>query len=122
MTFPDVENDVRLFAAGFVTVPVKIIVPNPRPDDFIRVWRTGGSAVNRILDAPLITAESWGSTGKIALDNLNLVREGMFNGYTAMHLVRGVEEVTGPYYDPDPVSGTERYSLTWRLMVRRPRA
>jgi hypothetical protein len=35
-----------------------------------------------------------------------------------MPLVRAVEEVTGPYFDPDPGTGVDRYSMSVQLSVR----
>ena len=39
-------------------------------------------------------------------------------GYTAMPLVRGVDETSGPYFDPDPDTNIDRYSFTHQLSVR----
>lgn len=122
--FTDIEADVRqhLLAVAYdAGATVHTRVPNPRPATFLRVWRTGGAAINRVLDAPLITVQSWAATDKVASDNANAARDALLNNSAEMTLVRGVEEVTGPYYDPDPVSGATRYTFTMRLRVKRPR-
>lgn len=125
MRFPDTEALVRSYlVSGAYTAgaTVHTRVPSPRPAVFLRVWRTGGASLNRVVDQPLITVESWASTSdKVAWDNANVARELMLAASAAMPLVRGVEEVTGPYYDPDPVSGVTRYTFTMRLRVRAPR-
>lgn len=126
MRFPDIEALVRQRLLGGVYAggaSVYIKVPATRPKTFLRVWRTGGAAVNRVLDEPLITVESWSSeSDKIAVDNANAARELLLNASGVMPLVRGVEEVTGLYYDPDPVSGVTRYTFTVRLRVRAARS
>lgn len=93
-------------------------VPNERPARFVRVWRTGGAAVNRVLDSPILTFQAWGIDEPDAWEIANRARDYMFAGYTAMPLVRGVEEVSGPYYDPDPDSDSERVTFSHRLRVR----
>lgn len=121
MSFPDIEALVRqhlLSGAYEAGAGVFTRVPSPRPVTFLRVWRTGGAAINRVLDQPLITVQSWASTDKIASDNANVARDLLLNASGAMSLVRGVEEVTGPYYDPDPVSDATRYTFTMRMRVR----
>lgn len=136
MRFPDIEALARTYLLtgtydGAAKVHIK--VPSTRPVSFLRVWRTGGAAVNRVLDAPLITVESWSDSGsktadgksgsdKIAVDNANTARQLLLNASGVMPLVRGVEEVTGLYFDPDPVSGVTRYTFTVRLRVRATRA
>jgi hypothetical protein len=123
MKFVDVEDLARrrlqqagVYAGG---ASVHIKVPKERPATFLRVWRTGGAATNRVLDLPLITVESWSATSdKIAADNANVARQLLLNASAVMPLVRGVEEVTGPFYDPDPVSGVTRYTFTVRMRVR----
>ena len=126
MRFPDVEALARTYLLtgtydGGAKVHIK--VPSTRPESFLRVWRTGGAAVNRVLDQPLVTVESWSSkSDKIAVDNANTARQLLLNASGVMPLVRGVEEVTGLYFDPDPVSGVTRYTFTVRLRVRATRA
>lgn len=126
MKFPDIEKLARLhLMTGAYTggASVHIKVPSTRPATFLRVWRTGGAALNRVLDEPLITVESWSSVSDgYAVDNANTARQLLLNASGSMPLVRAVEEVTGPYYDPDPVSGVTRYTFTVRMRVRASRA
>lgn len=119
MRFPDVEAMVREFLAMKVA-PVKVHtkVPATRPAMFVRVWRTGGAASNRVLDQPLVTVQAWAPDSVAASELAGDCREAILNDYTLMPLVRGVEEVTGPYFDPDPSTGIDRYSLTFQLSVR----
>lgn len=122
MNFPDVEVLVIGFLESRITpVPVKGKVPNPRPVKFVRVWRTGGAAQNRVLERVTLTVQAWAEGEAGDADAFTLARqarEHLLNDYTAMPLVRGVEEITGPYFDPDPDTGVDRYSFSMKLSVR----
>lgn len=123
MTFPDTENLLRQFLQDKLGgVPVKTRIPNPRPDTFVRVWRSGGGAVNRVLDEPLITVESFGADDTVAFQNANVARSALLDHSSQITLVRGISDRSGIYYDPDPVSGSPRYTFTVELSVRRARA
>lgn len=116
--FPDVEAMVGAFLRARVVPPVSTKVPNPRPKRYVRAWRTGGAAVNRILDAPIVTVSCTAATSVAASDDARAARRALLNEYTAMPLVRSVEEVTGLYYDPDPDTNEDRYTFSIRLRVR----
>lgn len=116
--FPDAESMLVAFLKTVVTVPVSTRVPQTRPASFVRVWRTGGAAVNRVLDRPTITVQAWADSSVDAAELARKCREALLSKSTTMPLVRGVEEQTGPYSDPDPETGIPRYSLTVRLSVR----
>lgn len=115
MKFPDSEALVVQFLKPRLTVKVATKVPKTRPDEFVRVWRTGGAAANRVLDQPMITIQAWGPN---AFDLLRICREAFLNDASTIPLVRGVTEVTGPTYDPDPGSNSDRYSCTFQVQVR----
>lgn len=119
MRFPDAEAMVRAFLVP-VVAPVKVYtkVPATRPAKFVRVWRTGGAATNRVLERPLITVQAWAGNSVDASALLGDCREALLHDGFDMTLVRAVEEVTGPYFDPDPSTGADRYSLTVQLSVR----
>lgn len=116
--FPDVEAMVGAFLRSRLTVPVSTKVPNPRPARFVRAWRTGGTALNRVVELAQVTVTCAAANSIQASDDARAVRFALQNEYTAMPLVRGVEEVSGPYYDPDPDTGGDRYSMTFRLAIR----
>lgn len=116
MRFPDSEAMVVSFLEDRLA-PLKVStkVPKVRPAEFVRVWRTGGAAANRVLDRPTLTIQAWGPNSH---ELIRVCREAILNEYTQMPLVRGVEEITGPYYDPDPGSNADRYSCNLQLQVR----
>lgn len=118
---PDVEAMVVEFLNGIVDPKVATRVPNPRPDEFVRAWRTGGGASNRVLETATITVQAWGKDPNDTVAAAALAgacRDALLNRYTEMPLVRGVSEVTGPYYDPDSGTGSARYTFTHQLSVR----
>lgn len=120
-TLPDVESVVIEFLNNIVTPPVSSRVPSPRPTAFVRAWRTGGGAVNRVLERAQITVQAWGGTAADTVAASVLAqqcRTALLNDHSGMPLVRGVEEVAGLYFDPDPGTGIARYTFTVSLMVR----
>lgn len=116
--FPDVEALVGAFLRARIPVPVSTKVPSPRPTRFIRAWRTGGFASNRVLEDAQVTVTCAAANTIQASGDARAARSLLLNDYTSMPLVRGVEEITGPYFDPDPDTGGDRYSFTVRLRVR----
>lgn len=117
--FPDVEAMCLTFAKTKTTATVGTKVKNPRPARYARIWRTGGGALNRVLERAQVTITCGATGGSIeALAIAADLRHAFLNDSTEMPLVRGVEEITGPYYDPDPDTGEDRYSFTIQLTVR----
>ena len=116
--FADVEAMVGAFLRDRLTPPVASKVPNPRPARFVRSWRTGGHTVNRALEVAQITVTCEAADSVTASADASAARSAFVNEYAAMPLVRGIEDVTGPYYDPDPDTNGDRYSFTVWLRVR----
>ena len=118
MNFPDVEAMVVEFLNVRVAPKVSTQVTKPRPDTFVRAWRTGGAATNRVLEEAQITVQAWAPTSVEASDLAQECRRLLLNDYTGMPLVRGVNEVSGVYFDPDPGTNIPRYTFTSALLVR----
>ena len=116
--FVDAEAMVGAFLSARMTVPVSTKVPNPRPPRFARAWRTGGHTVNRVLEVVQITVTCSAADTITASADARRARSLFLNEYTAMPLVRGIEDISGPYFDPDPDDGSDRYTFTARLRVR----
>ena len=112
----DVESMVLPFIRTVTSAKVATKVPATRPATFVRAWANGGSAVNRVLERVQITVDVWAPSTTDASLLAGAIRNRFLNDYTDMPLVRGVEEVTRPYYAPDETS--DRYRLTIALMVR----
>lgn len=119
MRLPDVETMAVEFVRA-VIAPVKAAtkVPKPRPSSFVRVYRSGGSAVNRVLEEAQITVDAEATNGVDAFELASKCREAFLNRYTLMPLVRGVNEVGGLHFNPDPDTNIPRYRFTVGLMVR----
>ena len=116
--FVDAEALAVAFLKARVSAPVSTKIPKPRPATFVRVRRTGGAAVNRVLERVQLTFEAWAPDEVAAANLAGAVRGHILNHYTGMVLVRGVEEISGPYSDPDPTTGIPRYTFTVALSVR----
>lgn len=116
--FPDAEALVVAFLNDRVTPPVSTKVRKTRPKRFVRVYRTGGTADNRAVERAQITVSCTAGTSVTASDDARACRSAFLNEYTAMPLVRRVEEVTAPYYDPDPDTNEDRYTFTVLLTIR----
>lgn len=118
MRFVGVDAMVRAFLKPVAGVPVHVSVPGTRPASFVRVFRNGGGAANRVLDRPVVTVEAWAADSVAAAELADKCRHALLNDYEGMPLVRGVEEITGPYFIPDPESEVPRYRFSVRLFVR----
>lgn len=115
--------DAEALAVGFlkpVVFPTKVgtLVPNPRPTAFVRAYRSGGGATNRVLETANITVEGQAPTTTEAFELTAKCREAFFNLYTRMPLVRGVDEAGGLYFAPDPTTNIPRYRFTMALRLR----
>jgi len=117
MKFADAEAMVLPFIKARVgSTKVGTKVPNPRPVTFVRAWANGGAAANRVLERVQITVDVWAPSTTDASNLIGDIRHGFLNEYTQMPLVRRVEEVTRPYFNPD--GDLDRYRFTVALMVR----
>lgn len=129
MVFRDAEALVVEFYDGLISERVGTRVPKNlttwpitgRPKLFVQVRRLGGAASSRVLDVPNIGTTVWGTEDEDAddcSDLANRLRDFMYGANGGSPPVRRVEEVTGLYWDPDPISGAPRYSFATRLYIR----
>jgi hypothetical protein len=95
-------------------------VPNPRPAEFVRIERLGGTRRNLILDRPRIDVECWSDSEGAAADLAGIVRPYMLAmaGKRGDTTVYNVAEVSGPMWLPDSVSGQPRYSFAVEFSTR----
>jgi hypothetical protein len=118
---PDVEAELVGWLTATVGVPTSTRVPNPRPDRWVRVMRTGGPRSSLNVDGAQITFEAWDVTSPDAAGLARQVRSvvNALAGQTVggMLVVR-VEEFAGPANLPDPHSETPRYSWTAAVHAR----
>lgn len=119
MILTDTEAMARTFLLAVVT-PVEVVttVPATRPAKFVRLFRTGGSAENRVLERAQLTVQAWAPDTVTAANLAGVCREAFLNNSSLMPLVRSVSETGGLRLDPDPDTGIPRYTFTVTLMVR----
>lgn len=119
---------IAFLRARIPDVDIASKVPNPRPRRFLRVWRSGGTASNRIIDNPHLTIsgtvepdEDDGANSVEASELTQIARTLLFEESAGMPLVRKVTEVAAFRYDPDPDTDADRYTFTVALRVRKSR-
>lgn len=119
MEFADAEALAVAFLKT-VVAPVRVAtkVPSPRPLLFVRAYRTGGAAVNRVLEEAQITVDVEAPTSTEAFELAATCRAAFLNHASQMPLVRGAEEVGGLHWSPDPATNIPRYRFTVGLMIR----
>lgn len=122
MGFRDVEGDLVAYLNAALTPPVSTRVPANRPQSFVRVWRTGGPTQGRVVDRAQVTVEAWGPSSTSALELAEQVRGLLLDAAKVSTLGFQRVAVESLYYDPDPVSNQDRYTLTVFLTVRANRA
>lgn len=87
-------------------------VPRDLPDVLVVCRRTGGAAVNRKLDSPIITVTVWALTRTDAAALAGQLRDYLYNSWG-----RRLEEVAGLYFDPDPATERPRYTFSAQLWM-----
>lgn len=90
-------------------------VPATRPEEFIRVLRTGGIKETIRSEAAQITVEAWSQTEARASDLLNTVRA-ILNAADAQ--LFGVREFGGPANLPDPTTAQIRFTMSFQIRAR----
>src|SRR5262245_14737009 len=114
---PYLHDQLNLF--GWPDVPVATRVPNPRPDEFVRVMVTGGTQRHIVADAPTVVVEAWALTEVRASELATLCRGLVY----AIDTIGGVqfyrpETASRPQNLPDPDSNHVRYTATYSLSYR----
>lgn len=103
-----------------VVVPVHKRVPNPRPESFVTVQRSGGSARDLVVDDGLYTIECWGNSDEVVADLVSVIR-GELLALAGQRLSDGtqiyrVSEAGGPVDLPDSLSDSPR--VRWTIEVQ----
>lgn len=127
IAFPDVEalvvSKLRAeLAARSDTAHVSTRILNPRTDRSVRVFRSGGTRKNLVVDSPQITIQCWGITAPDASELCRLCRAVLSVNRGAWRhggvQAYGYDEVGGPAFFPDPDTNLPRYQFTCLLDVR----
>lgn len=124
--FPDVEGLLADYLRaelgsrpGYTDMSVSTKIPNPRPERFVRVMRTGGSTPSLVVDDATILVEAWANKESDAVALAQLCRGLM----RVLDVVSGVQfyrvdTFSAPANLPDPNSGQVRYTATYAVRVR----
>ena len=118
--FPDAVLLVIDYLRAALGVPVYSRVPENRPAEFIRVERLGGLRSSVVTDRPRIDIECWSHSEETAEALMSLARAHMLAmaGKRGVTTVYNVQEVSGPMWLPDSVSGAPRYSFAVEFSTR----
>lgn len=127
VVFPDASTLIatwlaRDLAARGTNVPVGLRLPNPRPQRFITIIRTGGVIETPVTEAAQLSFSCWGPDDASAGQLAQLARAviyamvGVDQGAGVM--VLNLAEVQGPQYLPSPDTYQPRYLFTLRLSFR----
>ncbi|MBT2566599.1 hypothetical protein J7I84_08845 [Arthrobacter sp. ISL-85] len=111
--FPDVELAVcAALRHPLIGLPVVGDVPSIRPQEFIRVMRTGGPKETLKTEAAQVTVEAWAQKKDRASQLLNRCRA-ILN--RAEGTLFGVIELSGPANLPDPTTAQIRYTMSFQI-------
>ena len=114
--FPDVELELcNLLRNPLIGLPVGNKIPTTRPDEFLRVLRTGGIKETLLTEAAQITVEAWAQTELRASQILNQARAIINRSEGALF---GARELSGPANLPDPLSAHIRYTMSFQIRAR----
>lgn len=118
--------DPTALAVAYLTpivdpIPVASRVPDPRPDEFVQVRKTGGAAAPPVREIVRLDVHTWGVDDPAAYDLALTVRTAMWAlGATDLLgvTVYQVGEFLAPRLLDDPESGTSRAWATYDLTIR----
>lgn len=118
--FPDAVLVVVEYLRPVLGVPVVSRVPATRPAEFVRIERLGGLRSSLVTDRPRIDIECWSDSEETAEALMSLARAHVLAmaGKRGSTTVYNVQEVSGPMWLPDSVSGAPRYSFAVEFSTR----
>nr|WP_300338832.1 hypothetical protein [Actinomyces sp.] len=114
---PDFLEALRADVEQTLGVPAYAQMPNPRPEVFVYLDRSGGP-LGLSSDSPTITLEAWAASKYRAHTLAQRLRDHVVRRLPP--LVGGIRvvsrrEVTGLSYEPPAVSGAFRYRFTVQI-------
>lgn len=112
----NVEAALIAWLPGKVGAPAYAQVPDPRPESFLTVERTGGTATMGI-DYPTVAVRSWAGSAYGASDLALAVRDAMLLEAVEIPQVRHVDVGSGPYSSPDPESRQQAYQTVFNMVT-----
>lgn len=112
----NVEASLIAWLPDKVGAPAYAQVPDPRPDAFLTVERTGGIATIGI-DNPTVAVSAWAETAYEASQLALKVRDAMLMDAVEIPQIRHVDVGSGPYSDPDSESRMQRYQTVFNMVT-----
>lgn len=123
--FPDVTAAICSLLADELEVPTGTQPPQNRSEPsgsaLVVVRRAGGVVASKVIDRATVVVEAWHTSYEDAHDLAQLARAHLLainNDRIGDTLIYGAVELGAPGWDPDPVSGSPRFTGTWSLNVR----
>lgn len=116
-TWPDVASLVVGYLDGAVDAAVRTRVPDPRPDQLVRVQRAGGVR-DQVHDRARIQVECSAPREDTATGLCLTVRDLLRRMPCTVPAVSRVAEITGPTTLSDPVDGWQVCLLAVEVTVR----
>ena len=110
----DVERAVAKRLMDATGIKAVLEVPGERPDEFISVEMTGGSA-DRFMKTASLAVQSWAQTRMRAAEMARLVEQATFDLTDEPNIFRAVPN--GSYRWPDPDSGQPRSQTNVELTI-----
>lgn len=119
-SYPLIGALLKDYLDPLLSVPVVGNVPDPRPDSFVQIKRSGGAS-QLARDTPLVDVFSWALTDAAAEDLCMAVRShitDLENSLLGGRQVYRLEEFLGPTDDSDPETGLSRWWMTFSISIR----
>lgn len=102
--------------------PVAVVsrIPTPRPSEFVRVQRIGGTQQTPVSDRPRLDIHCWAESESAAHDLAALSRAllGNIPGVRDGVTVYRVSEVGGPMWLPDDETSAARFAFAVEIHMR----
>lgn len=116
MTAFDIEQALVEWLPDKLGVPCSAEVPDPRPDAFVTVERTGGGS-SLGVDRPFLAVQAWGASAAEASELALSARDALvLDSWEIPEVCRCT--VSGVYRFPDPDSRQARYQLDVEAVTR----
>lgn len=112
----NVEASLIAWLPKAVGAPAYAEVPDPRPERFLLVERTGGICQVGI-DFPTVVVQAWADTPYEASELALSVRDAMLLRAAEIPQVRHVDVGSGPYPAPDSDSRRPAYQVVFNMVT-----
>lgn len=112
----NVEASLIAWLPGIVGAPAYAQAPDPRPDSFLTVERTGG--IGQVgIDYPTVAVRAWAQTAYEASQLALAVRDAVLLRAVEIPQVRHVDVGSGPYPAPDDDSRQQAYQVVFNMVT-----